>query len=741
MSILRQFRAAFWAFRATGKSKARGYPDWDGADRLTNMFGLKSEAVDHPKAYKIITTVRACVDLLMNDVASLPIVFEQSGRDGAKTAIERKPGNIVDVWESANQLESGYELARNEAAARLIHGTSYLFADRMREQSGLPKELTVLKSQHVQPIKGPRRSVAGYRWVSGASEIELPPEAIVPVREFNPKDEFEGLSFLHAVQIQFQLRHDVMRVLQKFLHNGGVPTLFFSNDSNAAAMRPEEWEAFKTEWVRRSGGVPNFFLPIHLAGMKVDRVGLSPKELGLLESIDVTDADIARAAKVPPWMVGIKEGTGFSTGSETDERNYWNSAVKPLVTLRDKTYSEKLCPLWGDGITMRTDFSGVPALQRAQAEQASKFVLLTGRPILTVNQALVKLGEPPSDDPTADELVIPFTAQIPSTLNPPRQMPDGEGARLQRGAPDSGAPDQPTPAPSNPEDELTERRRRAAVSLVRFERRLAVLFRERFSEQETRIVALVKTMVEAIRARAKGRRQGYTDIETALANDLLIEDEKLRQTLAALMKARGTEALTDIGLAIEYKLTGQKAAEFLANKEFRIKALTDQTTLTRLQGSLADGFRENETIGELVARIHDVFDARRDNALAIARTESTSAYNFVTQDAWEQGGVGTKAWLTAQDDVVRDSHREAEAQGEIPIGDDFNVGGYAMGFPGDPRGPAGEVVNCRCTLLAGAIAGTRGRPRWNGFWAEKLPAALRERKTGSIAELLGVRDE
>jgi hypothetical protein len=35
---------------------------------------------------------------------------------------------------------------------------------------------------------------------------------------------------------------------------------------------------------------------------------------------------------------------------------------------------------------------------------------------------------------------------------------------------------------------------------------------------------------------------------------------------------------------------------------------------------------------------------------------------------------------------------------EVGVDEDFVVGSDRMAFPGDPRGGAGEVVNCLCAL-------------------------------------------
>lgn len=60
-------------------------------------------------------------------------------------------------------------------------------------------------------------------------------------------------------------------------------------------------------------------------------------------------------------------------------------------------------------------------------------------------------------------------------------------------------------------------------------------------------------------------------------------------------------------------------------------------------------------------------------------------------------GIDVRArWMATLDSRTRDSHRQLD--GEV-VGDD---GKFSNGlrYPGDPEGPAAEVWNCRCTLVA-----------------------------------------
>lgn len=92
---------------------------------------------------------------------------------------------------------------------------------------------------------------------------------------------------------------------------------------------------------------------------------------------------------------------------------------------------------------------------------------------------------------------------------------------------------------------------------------------------------------------------------------------------------------------------------------------------------------------------------RADN---IARTEAMVALHQSQEAAMgiavQSGAVALDqiayVWRTARDKRVRDSHRSMDRQ-QRPATSYFVTGaGNRLRYPGDPDGPASEVINCRC---------------------------------------------
>ena len=85
----------------------------------------------------------------------------------------------------------------------------------------------------------------------------------------------------------------------------------------------------------------------------------------------------------------------------------------------------------------------------------------------------------------------------------------------------------------------------------------------------------------------------------------------------------------------------------------------------------------------------------------LVRTEATNAANFATMESSKTifpGAQMMKEWIASFDDRTRSTHSEAGASDPIPYNEPFMVGGSFLMYPGDPSGPAAEVVNCRCSV-------------------------------------------
>lgn len=126
--------------------------------------------------------------------------------------------------------------------------------------------------------------------------------------------------------------------------------------------------------------------------------------------------------------------------------------------------------------------------------------------------------------------------------------------------------------------------------------------------------------------------------------------------------------------------------------------------------TISEGAGLGEGIPVLAERVDKILTATGNNlwtnrAVVVARTETIGALNAGRWDSMEalndllgQEEPLQRMWLATADERTRRTHVAAEGQ-RVDPGGYFRVGAADLRFPGDPRGPAREVIQCRCSTL------------------------------------------
>ena len=121
------------------------------------------------------------------------------------------------------------------------------------------------------------------------------------------------------------------------------------------------------------------------------------------------------------------------------------------------------------------------------------------------------------------------------------------------------------------------------------------------------------------------------------------------------------------------------------------------------------GIREGRALDRVQQDVATILTATgtdhwTNRAWTVARTETIAAVNAgvfraAELEAEQRGDPAPfKVWISTEDSRTRPTHAVADQQRTL-LRSPFTVGGAQLLFPGDPRGPAAEVINCRCSLL------------------------------------------
>jgi len=156
--------------------------------------------------------------------------------------------------------------------------------------------------------------------------------------------------------------------------------------------------------------------------------------------------------------------------------------------------------------------------------------------------------------------------------------------------------------------------------------------------------------------------------------------------------------------------------QYLTGVRNRLVATPDEI-YRKVKETVSAGIEDGSSIPDIAKGIkEDLLTSGapywKNRATTVARTETIGAYNGGTFDAFNvlseviADVQYEKVWLATDDSRTRHTHDLTDGQ-RVPLSQHFAVGadpdngipGVPMMFPGDPAGPAHEVINCRCTLL------------------------------------------
>lgn len=207
----------------------------------------------------------------------------------------------------------------------------------------------------------------------------------------------------------------------------------------------------------------------------------------------------------------------------------------------------------------------------------------------------------------------------------------------------------------------------------------------------------------------RAMREAADAIEAQGAPQMAQHEARMRRiyeaTYQQVMPAAGSRILEAAGKSHGRTLRRKDArGEFEAAVQaflqtqaaIRVVQVSD-TTMEQIRAAVVAAERDGLGQDGIAARIRsNAPQIARVRSLVIARTEVHTAATAASDEAAKATGVVQgKEWAAAEDARTRPTHSGADGQ-RVGMNDRFQVGLASLAYPGEPGGPAAEVINCRC---------------------------------------------
>jgi len=483
------------------------------------------------------------------------------------------------------------------------------------------------------------------------------------------------------------------------------------NEENAL----RQLRSFEMAYTGRRNQRRTLILP---KGIKANPVTHTITDQKIIELVNQNRETIINLFKIPKHELGMQ--TAGSLGSEeykTALKNFWVSTLIPTMRMVSSSFTKHFKNQLGEGYFFDFDISGVEILREDQMEKA-----------LLAKEMANTLGINEANQRVWDEQAIDAPgANIPLLIKEPSQ-PQFFNAK----PPETGEP------VDNFEAEIEQEIQRMFhpdVQKILNKRpnwfnETAKALTDVSDGQEGKIFEdiVMETIISMSEATVPVLNDYLVD-KTQKAADIP-DKRELRKRLEKVMDQfnevwvdsyiEALEAKIDIGYNTQTQFVfnfdasrevdvlrqrnAQKRRAILEARGIESFSQISKTHTERIMREIIRGVDANETVDQVARRIADTFtdpESVRGKARTIARTEILTAVsigqNAAAQDAKEVIPGLKKAWITADDERVRDSHTQAQDQGPIDMDEEFSNG---LKYPRDvSSGDPGEVINCRCTLI------------------------------------------
>ena len=328
----------------------------------------------------------------INRIAEAVASVEWTAWRGDKQVTESP---LLDLLARPNPMQSGSEFITAKIGYLMIAGNSY---DEAVDVGGEPKEMYTLRPDRMTVLPSNNGFPRGYvykvnqrqvMWEVDERTLESP---IRHMKLFNPLNDWYGMSPIEAGSYGIDQHNESMAWIQSMLQNSARPSGALSTkDDNT--LSDDQFKRLKAQIEDQYTGAKNAGRPMLLeGGLTWQQMGLSPTDMGIIETKYSAARDISLAFGVPPQLLGIKGDNTYSNYSEA-RLSFWEDTVIPLVTRVSQDWTNWLGSQFGD-LTIKPNLDKIPAI----ADKRSKIWSMADTSTdLTINERRKLKGFEPID--------------------------------------------------------------------------------------------------------------------------------------------------------------------------------------------------------------------------------------------------------------------------------------------------------------------------------------------------------
>lgn len=297
-----------------------------------------------------VSTVWACVKLLSETVASLPVLVFRETPQGRVLDPDHWFARLMAI--GPNRYQTRVEFFETVMLNLALHGNAYCRIERI---AGEPRSLLPLMSAQVE-AELLRDGSMIYTYTHDSNVNVYAAESIWHLKLYG--NAVIGKSPLAFGRNIISIAQAADKTVSKIYQNGGKPSGVLSLDR---LLTPEQRAAARQSFSSLTTGTDERLLVLE-QGMKFDQISLSPQDIELLASRRFQNEEICRWFGVPAVMVNDTSGsTTWGSGIEQIVSGFYKLTLRPYLERIEASVFRHLLTEQDrvDGISVEFDFEGL----------------------------------------------------------------------------------------------------------------------------------------------------------------------------------------------------------------------------------------------------------------------------------------------------------------------------------------------------------------------------------------------
>lgn len=291
-----------------------------------------------PDSAMRLSAVSACVRLIAESIASLPLHVYRRGPDDGRTRDNTTAAYRL-LHDAPNAIMTSFTWRETMVAQVLLHGNAYAII--LRANNGEPLELLPVEPARVRVLKTASGELAydvgldklGAR-VSQWDMIHVPGLAF---------DGITGMSPIRYAAESIGLGIAAERFGGSFFGNGSTPSGYIKLPG---ALSKEKAEALRAQWQQvygYAGGAGGNRTAVLFDGGEFQKIQITADEAQFIETRKFQVSEIARWYRVPPHMIGDLDRATFGN-IEHQALEFVTHTLRPWLVRIEQELNRKLFP-------------------------------------------------------------------------------------------------------------------------------------------------------------------------------------------------------------------------------------------------------------------------------------------------------------------------------------------------------------------------------------------------------------